>query len=152
MRLHGILADEQSFSNLPIAESCRHGFKDLELPWSDSKLFEPHFVSFEGPFHRHFDLEWHGHLPHKHRLPCPRQLQAEPYAERCEEQRDDAAVDLERMLQDEKPVLDQLERGNEHTAEDAVKEHGFLAGHHHAIRDALPGGRAASAHPESHAR
>ena len=52
--------------------------------------------------------------------------------------RDDAAVDLERVLEDQKAVLYELERGDEHAAEDAVDEDGLLQ--QWPARGNLPGG------------
>ena len=65
---------------------------------------QPRLVALERPGDRHAHL--HRHFPHDHGLARPRELEAEPDPERREEQRDDAAVDLERVLEDEKAVLD----------------------------------------------
>ena len=72
------------------------------------------------------------HLAHDHGFARPRELETEPDPERREEQRDDSAVDLERVLEDEIAILDDLEYGNQDAAEQAVDKDGLLHASHNA--------------------
>ena len=74
--------------------------------------------TLEGPVRRY------GDLLQDH--PGFGQLEPEPDAERDEDERNDAAVDLERVLEDQEAVLDELERRDQDAAKDAVKEDGLL--------------------------
>lgn len=42
------------------------------------------------------------------------------------QRRDDAAVDLQRVLDDEEAVLDELERGDQHAAQQPVRQDGLF--------------------------
>src|SRR4029453_1812083 len=66
------------------------------------------------------------HFPHDDRLARPGELEPEPDADCGEEGRDYPAVDLERVLEDEVAILDDLEDGHQHAAQDAVEEDRLL--------------------------
>src|SRR5687767_1131243 len=132
VRLHGILADEEALGDLAVAEPGGHGFEDLELARRDAELGEPGLVPPERAVDRNGDahLDGHlylnGHLAHDYRLARAGELEAEPDPEAREDQRDDAAVDLEGVLEDEVPVLHQLEDGDQNAAKETVDEDGLL--------------------------
>src|SRR5207237_6754581 len=118
----GVLADEKLFADFASAESRRHRLENLELARCDPKLRDACFVSLERRLNRHFDVNL---ADHRH-LANTRELASEPDAERREHQRDEAAVDLQRVLENEKAVLDELERRDEDAAEQAVYEDGLF--------------------------
>lgn len=66
------------------------------------------------------------HFPHNHGLARTREFESEPDAEAGKQCRDKTAVNLERMLENEKAVLDEIERGNQRPTKDAVNENCFL--------------------------
>src|SRR5205085_11849927 len=88
------------------------------------KLPAPRLVPHERSRDRDANPDFHSyrHFAHDHGLARPRELEAEPDPEQRKQQRDDPAVDLERVLEDEKAVLDDLERGDQGTAENAVED------------------------------
>src|SRR5207244_6768735 len=89
VRLHRVLADEQSFGHLAIAQSGRDRFEDLELSRRDAKLRQSRLISLERSHDRHH------HFAHDYCLARSGKLETEPDTECRENQRDDAAVDLE---------------------------------------------------------
>src|SRR5688500_8081609 len=99
MRLHRVLADVQPLGDLSIAEPCRERLQDLELARRDAELRDAGLVARERSRGRH------RYLAHDDRLARLLQLQTEPDAQRREKRGDDATVDLERMLDDQKAIL-----------------------------------------------
>jgi hypothetical protein len=73
---------------------------------------------------RHLDAD--GDLLDDDGLLSLRQLEPEPDPEDREQQRHDTAVDLERVLDHEEPILDELEPGDEDTAQQAKEKDRFL--------------------------
>src|SRR5829696_6638082 len=114
VRLDRVLAHEQVLRHLAIAQPRGNGLENLQLAWRDAELLEAHLIALEWPG------DWHRHFPHDHHLTPSREGEAEPDPEGGENQRNDPAVDLERMLQDEKAILDDLERGDQRAAEYTV--------------------------------
>lgn len=134
MGLHGVLAHEELFRNLAVAQPRGDETQNLELARRDAQLLSPRAVDDErrGGCDRNFF--------HDYTLRAPGQLGAEPDAEAGEEEGDEAGVDLDRLLDDEKVILDRFEGGDEETAEEAVEEDGAA----HALRSAAAAGRQAS--------
>src|SRR5439155_17456357 len=97
---------------------------DLEFPRRDTELLEPRLIPHERSRDGHADLNLHSnrHFTNDHGLARPRELEAEPDPEERKQQRDDPAVDFERVLEDEKTVLDELERHDQDAAENAVED------------------------------
>src|SRR5687767_7288187 len=118
MRLHRVFADEEAFPDLTVAEAGGHRLEDLELARRDAELFTPRFVTLKGSARRDRDR----YFAHHHHFLRARQLEPEPDAERREDRRHDPAVDLQRVLDDEKAVLDQLQRQYQNAAQQAVDE------------------------------
>ena len=73
-----------------------------------------HLISREWPSHRHFADD--------HGLARPRKPESEPDSKSREQECDDPAIDLERVLEYEIAVFDDFEDGDEDAAEDAVEE------------------------------
>src|SRR5438094_660297 len=122
VRLYRVLAHEQLGGNLPRAEPRRDRLQNLELAGSDAKLAHARRVGnerFGGP-DAYFDR--HGYLAHDDRFSRSRQLEPEPDADQCEEQGDDAAVNLDRVLDDEKSIFDELEASDQDAAQQAIQE------------------------------
>ena len=65
---------------------------------------------------------WHRDFLDDQHFFLPGQLQAEPDAEPGEEQGNQPAVDLERVLHDQKAKLDQPEHDDQHAAAEAVDQ------------------------------
>lgn len=124
MCLHRVLADEQTFGDFAVAEARGHCLQNLELTRCDAELREFRLIPLEWSDDRYFYM--YRNFLNDDCLFRTRQFAAEPDAEHREHQGDDAAVDLERMFDDEKSVLDDLEQGDEKPAQDAVDEDGFL--------------------------
>src|SRR2546423_4956541 len=121
VRFHRVLADEQFGGDLAGAEPRRDRLEDLELSWGDAELSHARRIGDERVGYADQYLDGHGHLAHDDRFARSRELEAEPDADDREQKRDDAAVDLDRVLDDEKPVLDELEAGDQQTTEEAVQ-------------------------------
>src|SRR4051812_35111058 len=83
MRLHGVLTDRQFLGDLTIAESLRDELEDLELTRRQSEPFDAGGIDRERPRDLHFDDD----------LLLLRELEAEPDAERCENARDQQAIE-----------------------------------------------------------
>src|SRR6185503_7821398 len=114
--LDGVLAHEQSFGDFTIAESRCDRFQDLELAWSDAKSFDLCVVPDEWSCNRHgnfADNDFRARL---------REPEAQPDPERGKDERDQPSVDLERVLYDEKAVLDEFENDDEHAAQNSVEQ------------------------------
>src|SRR5947208_3015352 len=82
MGLHGVLADEELFSDLPVAQPGGDQLEDLELPGRDAELLETNRVDSERIGDSHGD----GDLLDDHGLSCLGELEAEPDANDREEQ------------------------------------------------------------------
>ena len=126
MRFHRVLADDQAFGHHAVAQPRRHRLEDLELPWRDAEFGHTIGISLERHCNRYLYFERHWHLVHHHGLARTREVESQPDPEGGEDERDDAAVDLERVLDDEKAVLHKLEHRDQHAAEDAVDQDSLL--------------------------
>src|SRR5690349_11737996 len=111
--LHGVLADEELFGDLAVAEPRGDESEDLMLARGDAQLFESGLVDDEGPG-----------LANDDHFPGSRHLEPKPDAERSEDQCHQSAVDLPRVLDDDKAVLGELEEYDENAAEKAIDEYG----------------------------
>src|SRR6185437_7094586 len=122
------------FGDLAVAHPCGDETQNLELPRRDPQLLAAPAVNDERRG------GWDVNLFDNDSLRTPGQLGAQPDAERGEKQGDEARVDLDRVVDDEKAVLDRLETGDEESAEKAVEEDGAA----HALRSLRRSGRPAS--------
>ena len=127
MRLHRILAHRESLGDLAIAEAIGNELQDLVLAGRDTEPCHARRIGRE----RSRGLRWRRGRSRDqdflddHRLPGTRHPEAEPDAERREEECDEGAVDLDRVLDDEEPVLDQLEDVDQNSRKSAVDEDRF---------------------------
>src|SRR5439155_23233510 len=101
-----------------------HRREGRSRPRRDTGCLEPRLIAHERSRNGHAYLAPppNRHFTHDHGLARPRELEAEPDPEERERQRDDPAVDLERVLEDEKAVLDDLDRRDQGAAENAVED------------------------------
>src|SRR6185369_3315107 len=119
--LHCILTDEKPVSYLAVAETLRDQLKDLKLAFGDAELSLLFFIDGE-----RLGGDRHGHFPddldflQQHDLFLAREFESEPHAESREQGSDERAVDLDRMLDDEKAKLDQAQDDDQHAARDAI--------------------------------
>jgi hypothetical protein len=120
--LDGVLAHEQPLGDLLVAQARRHGLEDVQLAGREAQSRHPGLVAHErlGPPRGHL----HAHFPRHHAF--ARELLTEPDADHGEEQRHDATVELERVLDDQVSIFDQLEQRDHRAAQQAIEEHGLL--------------------------
>src|SRR5829696_351611 len=103
MRLHRILAHREPLGDLAVAEPIGDELQDLVLAWCDAEPCHSRRIGCE----RYRGLRWRGgghrdqHFLDDHGLPGTRHPEAEPDAEGREEESDEGAVDLDRVLDDE---------------------------------------------------
>src|SRR4051812_22516676 len=118
MGLHRVLADGQSFGNFPVTQPLGDELKDLELARSHAEAFHTLGIHRKGA--------GDSNLLHDHRLPRPHKAQPEPDSKGREDQGDESPVDLERVLDYEKPVLHHPQQGDEDSAQEPVNEDSAL--------------------------
>src|SRR5690242_14131568 len=95
VRLHGILAHEQPFGDLSIAQPGGHRLEDLELPGRNPELLKTRIIPLEraADRDRNGDLDSHRYLASHDRFLRARKLEAEPDTEDGEDHGDDPTVD-----------------------------------------------------------
>ena len=111
--LDGVLADEEALGDFAVGEAGGDEAEDFEFAWGDAEGGEAGGVGGErsgGGLGR-----WGGGL-------FASEGQAEPDAERGEDNGDQAAVDFEGVLDDEEAVLGEFEEGDEEAAEKAEED------------------------------
>src|SRR5437867_11498675 len=126
VRLHRVLANEEFLGDFSGAEPLRDRGEDLELARGDPELLLARAVDDERRGRRHANLDRYRDLPDDDGRLRPGELEPESNAKPREKQGDDAPVDLDRVLADKKPVFDELERDDEHAAEQAIDDNGLL--------------------------
>src|SRR5690242_17136758 len=125
MRLHRVLADEQLFGDLAVAQPRGDELEDFVLSGRYPERLEPGTVDDErSPRGWRNRDRIRGQIRRRRRVgrPGSRQPQAEPDAAQRKDQRNQPSIDLERVLDDQEAVLDQLEDGDEGAAKQAEKE------------------------------
>lgn len=136
VRLDGVLTYVESPGDFAIAQPRGQRLQNFELSRGDPQLSHLFFVADErtGYVHGNLHFNRYGHFPHNDSFASTREFEPEPDAEAGKHYRDESAVNLERMLEDEEAVLDEIERGNEQPAKDAVDEDYLL----HALNVRAP--------------
>jgi hypothetical protein len=121
--LHRVLGDEELGGDLAIAEAAGDEVQDLELASGDTEALLPGGVWSKrrscfgaGAWNGDEDFSYH------YSLASPRDAEAEPDAEGGEEDGDEGAIDLDRVLDDDESVFGVLERGDEETADETEDE------------------------------
>jgi len=122
MGLDRVLADEELLGDLTVAQTTGDQFEDLELAAGDAEVFSFLLVGDE------WFSNWGRDVLHDDCLLGLGELEAEPDSENGKGGGDEAAVDLERMLDDEEPVLSPLEHGDQDATEQAVDQDVALHG------------------------
>jgi hypothetical protein len=125
--LHGVFAHKERSRHLARAHAAGDVLQDLQLPWRDAQLRGLGVVADESSIR-------HGDLPNDDHFFRSGEGQPEADAHRREDQRNQAAVDLDGVLDDQEPVFDQPQGNDEQAAARAVKEDRLL--HSQRIRQA----------------
>src|SRR3954463_11171221 len=118
MCLHGVFAGEQLLGDLAVTQAGRNQLEDLQLARRDAKLLLTRDIGNERARDRRGNL----HFTDDDAIARSRDAEPQPNPERREEQRDQATVYLDRMLDEEVAILDQLEAGDQDSTEHAVDE------------------------------
>src|SRR5437870_7728658 len=122
MRLHRVLAYKELFSDLPTAQTLCDQLKDFALASGNRQLAQTRLIHGErlrgDPNFLH-DIQNHGLF-----LFC--QLESEPYPQPREDCRNQTSVNLDRMLDHQKAVLDELEGNDQESPAQAVNENMFF--------------------------
>jgi len=112
-----VFTDEEFVGDLAVAETLCDQLEDLELTFRNAEILEALLIQGEG---------WcdcgHGDFFNNDDLRLFGQLQSEPDAESGEERGNEPAIDLDRVLGDEKAKLDQPEQDDQNPAAQAVDE------------------------------
>src|SRR6267154_292860 len=122
MCLHRVLADEESFGDLAIAQTGGDQLKNFALAPGDAQLAQARLIHSERPRGDRDFL----HNIYNHGLFLFCELEAEPYPQSREDCRDQAAVNFDRVLDDQKAVFDKLEENNQESAAEAINENVFF--------------------------
>jgi hypothetical protein len=116
--LDGVFADEELSGNLAVAHALGDELKDFQLAGSDAEGFAPGLIDGEGSSGWDFDLDFKRNrdFADDYGLAGTVEAVAQPDAEDGEDGGDEAGVELEGVLDDEKAVLAPFEEGDEETA------------------------------------
>ena len=98
-----VLADEEFVGDFAVAHALRDQFEDFQFASRDAEIFQSLFIQGEGL--RRGDRNF---LDDQDFL-LFREFQPQPDAERGEDQRDESGINLDRVLDDQKLELDQLQ-------------------------------------------
>jgi hypothetical protein len=107
MSLDRILAHIKLRGDLAVAHALSDQFQDLKLAARDAKTLSFSIVRDE------WFSRWDGDFLHNKALPRSSQLQTEPDAKNGKGRRDQSAVDFDRMLDYQEPILSPLQEGNQ---------------------------------------
>src|ERR1041385_9071785 len=138
MRLHRVLAHEEPSRDFPVAEAFGDQAQNLEFAWRQPELLDVGHVDGKWPGGRYRHLFHHDS--------GSRELETKPDPERREERGHQAAIDLERMLDDQESVLKKLEGGQGRPSNEPIEKHCLLhaptiqRGSYFFTRGALSGG------------
>jgi len=119
MCLDRVFGDEKLRSDLAIAEPVGDKGEDFELACRDAEALLLGRIGSEGFAREGFrrNLRRNQHFPHHDGFAdgfaTARDAEAEPYAEGREEDGDERAVELDRVLDDDETVFGVLEGGDE---------------------------------------
>ncbi len=111
-----VFADEEFVGDLAIAETLRDQLQDFQLASGDTEVFQSLLVEGERLCNGHRNF-----LNDEHFLLFS-QFQPEPDTETGEKGGDDPAIDLERVLDNQKAKLDQPEHDDQNPAAQAIDE------------------------------
>ena len=120
MRLDGVLAHEKFFSNLAVTQTVRNQPEYLQFAFGDRQFLQSCFVQSKRSPGRDQDLSFNDQFPFDDDLLFPRKLEPEPKAHSGKDQRRQTAVNLDRVFHDDKAIFNELERGDQQSATEAV--------------------------------
>src|SRR5205085_11337665 len=112
--LDRVLADEEPAGDLLVAEPFGDQGQDLELAGRETETLDACGVHLERTVDRHHDF-LEDHL-------CPGQLEAKPDAQPSEERRDQSPIYLERVVEYEESILDELQQSDCGGGDDTVEK------------------------------
>ena len=112
--LDRVFADEEFLGDLPVAHSLSDQLQNLQFTFGDAKSFQPLLIQSKWLRRRQ------GNYLNDQHLFLSGQLETEPDSHSGEEQGNESAIDLERVLYDQKSKLNQLEQGDQNSATDSV--------------------------------
>src|SRR5688500_330193 len=115
MSLNSVFTDKQFLRDFTIAHSLSDQLEDFEFAFGDSEVFQPLFVQSERHRRRR-------HFLYNDNFLLTRQFQPQPDPDTGQQHRNYSAVDLDRVLHDEKTKLDQLEHDDQYAGAKAVDE------------------------------
>src|SRR5687768_7443887 len=116
MGLNSAFTDKQFLSDFAIAHSPSNQFEDLEFAFRYTEVFQSLFVQGKRLRGCRYLFDDDNFL-----LAC--QFEAEPDSNTRKQERDQAAIDLDRVFHNKDTKLDHLERDDQHAGEKAVDEH-----------------------------
>ena len=128
MGLDGVFGDEKLRGDLAIAEATGDQGENLELACRNAESLLASGIGSEGFEGADFrgGFSGHNHFPDHDRFAggfaTARDAEAEPDAKGCEEDSDERAVELDRVLDDDEAVFGVLEGGDEEAADETEDE------------------------------
>src|SRR5277367_1819746 len=125
MSFDGVLADEEAFGDLAVAQALSDQAEDFELAGGDAERVELDLVEGESGRRGWFGWRAQGDedFAEDDFLAGFGELDTEPDAEDDEDDGDDGAIDFEGVLDDEELVLRPAEDGDEDAADEVFTVH-----------------------------
>ena len=122
MCLDGVLADEEFFSNLTVTQTVRNQPEYFQFALGDRQFLESFFIQSKRSTRGDQDFPFDDQFPFDDDLLFPRELEPKPDSHAGEDQRRQAAVNLDRVFHYDKAIFNDLERRNQQPATKAVDE------------------------------
>src|SRR5207244_3313473 len=122
MGLDSVLANEKSFSDLAVTQTVGNQPEYFQFAFGDRQFLQSFFVQSKRSPGGDQDFSLDDQLPFDDDLLFPRKLEPEPDAHAGEDQRRQAAVNLDRVLHYDKAIFNDLERRDQQPATKAVDE------------------------------
>lgn len=124
VRFHGILAHKHACGDFPIAQTVGDQCQDLQFPRRQPQRRNLSLISLEGLRGGHQNLPDYD-LRHRNSGAPAREEVSKPQSQRRKHGGYQRAVDLDGMLNDNPAILNELQRSDEQTAQQSVREYVF---------------------------